>query len=273
MSASLALAQQPWHGPYVPAAPPSPPAGPSADLLQAIVAKFSNPQWAAELEARGRLPGSSARMPEELALRRARADLARTNRAPEGATVLAIPRSRMVPSVDGRVYVDEWGGALRIPLAPATGGSVLLLAHGDRLFVGAMSTADKTEAGFDQFRFWFHVGLSGFLRNERIFVANRGSLGQLRDVFVPDPGGGSGRVRTDWNIFERTRGASAVEGFRQFELSADLGEVGLHPGVPFAAFFEVEGDPVYQDGKFKARTILGTAGSAAAPVWLQISPR
>jgi len=44
-------------------------------------------------------------------------------------------------------------------------------------------------------------------------------------------------------------------------------------GVPFPAFFEIEGDPARDAaGKFKARTILGTAGSQVQPVWLVVPP-
>jgi hypothetical protein len=106
-------------------------------------------------------------------------------------------------------------------------------------------------------------------------------LAQLREVGLPPereailetPPPGKLTRKSDWNIFERTRVASRVEGYRQYEVSVDMEEAGFFPGVPFPAFFEIEGDPVVDAGrKFKARTILGTAGSQAQPIWLHMLP-
>jgi hypothetical protein len=158
---------------------------------------------------------------------------------------------------------------------------VQLLAHGGQLYLAAHAPADKTGDGFDQFRFWFHIGLSPYLLNERVFLAGKGWFAQLREVAMPadteplleSPDLSKLKPKTDWNIFERTRGASRVEGYRQYELSVDMEEAGFVPGAPFPAFFEIEGDPVKDAaGKFKARTILGTAGSQAQPLWLHILP-
>jgi hypothetical protein len=296
--AGSALAQQPWHGPYVPERKPAPTPAPApraapsppapqpqrqlqapkdgdprlrealhVQLAQMIERKLANPEYAAALAARGRIP-SSFHMPEEQGVRSARAALSKARQAPEGARVLAVPRARQAPTLDGRIYLEEWAGALQLPLQPAAGGTVLLLAHGGHLYLAAHAFADKTDAGYDQFRFWFHLDLSPYLRSERVFVAGKGWLAQLRGVVLPP-----GREQTDWNIFERMRGASRVEGYRQYELAIDMAEAGLFPGAPFPAFFEVEGDPVLDAaGQFKARTEVGRTGSAAAPVWLRISP-
>jgi hypothetical protein len=309
-AAGAALAQQTWHGPYVPEgqtappqqqpaiskpqpAPPAPsaPQGPREPdrflrdtphvwLSQMVWRKFQDPKYAAALSSRGQIP-DSFHMPEERWLRKARDEIARARRAPEGVRVLVIPRAKLAPTLDGRIYVEEWAGALRLPLEPAGSAAVLLLAHGGRLYLAAHAFADKTEAGYDQFRFWFHIGLSSYLRNERVFLAGKGWLAQLRDVgFAPDneatleaPPAAKLTYKTDWNIFERSRGASRMEGYRQYELAVDMAEVGLFPGVSFPAFFEIEGDPVLDAaGKFKARTEVGRAGSAAAPIWFLISP-
>ena len=80
------------------------------------------------------------------------------------------------------------------------------------------------------------------------------------------------RSRTDWRIYENARGASSLEGHRRFELALDLAEAGITPGVPFPAWLEIEGDPRRDAaGKFKARSILGRAGSHAAPLWLRVA--
>jgi len=305
LAAGPAAAQQPWHGPVEspnvtdrlhpkPAAAPPAPAParrephralrdtPHVWLAQMIALKFYDPAYAAALDARKGIP-NSFHMPEEQWIRKARSEISRLRKAPPGVRVLTIPRAPVAPTLDGRIYLEEWKGALRVALEPTAGGtSVLLLAHGGQLYLAAHATPDRTEDGFDQFRFWFHLDLSPYLRNERVFVSRNGHLGQLRDVWLPGerdpiqeapPPGTRLTQKTDWNIFERSRGASRVDGYRQYELAVDLEEVGLFPGVPFPAFFEIEGDPVKDAaGKFKARTILGTAGSKDQPVWLHVTP-
>ena len=283
-----AFAQQPWHGPYEPQKePPQPPREPMRAvrdtphvwLAQMVHYKFLNPEYAAAQSARGRTP-STVHLPEEQWVRKARSEISRVRKAPPGARVLTIPRVQIAPTLDGRIHVEEWKGALQVPLEPAAAGSVLLLAHGGQLYAAARAVTDRTDEGFDQFRFWFHIDLSPYLRNERVFLAGKGWLAQLRDFALPperepiveSPEPRKLTWKTDWNMFERTRGATRVDGFRQYELQMDMAELGLFPGVPFPAFFEVEGDPVYEGGKFKARTILGTAGSAGSAIWLHISP-
>jgi hypothetical protein len=293
LAAGAAFAQQPWHGPYEPQREIAKPAAqqpkqqpqrflrdtPHVWLAQMVHYKLSNAEYAAALNARGKIP-SSFHMAEEQWIRQARSEISRLRKAPPGVRVLTIPRVQIAPTLDGKIHVEEWKGALQVPLEPAAAGSVLLLAHGGQLYVAARAVTDKTDEGFDQFRFWFHIDLSPYLRNERVFLAGKGWLGQLRDVYLPperepileSPEPGKLTHKTDWNIFERSRGASKVDGFRQYELQMDMAELGLFAGAPFPAFFEVEGDPVYEAGKFKARTILGTAGSKAAPIWFHIAP-
>jgi len=73
-----------------------------------------------------------------------------------------------------------------------------------------------------------------YLKNERIFIAGKGWLAQLREAWLPredeqiveSPAAGALRQKSDWNIFERTRGASRVEGYRQYELAVDMAETG-----------------------------------------------
>ena len=119
-----------------------------------------------------------------------------------------------------------------------------------------------------------------YLKNERIFIAGKGWLAQLREAWLPredaqiveSPAAGVLQQKSDWNIFERTRGASRVEGYRQYELAVDMAETGLFPGTPFPAFFEIEADPVRDAaGKFKARTMVGSAGSASRGIWFRIA--
>lgn len=288
IAAGTALAQQPWHGPYDPEKERPPPRQPMRALrdtphvwlAQMIHYKFINPEYAAALKKRG-IPDSSAHLAEEQWIRQARDEIARARKAPPGVRVLTIPRAKLAPTPDGRIHAEEWQGALRIALEPASGGaSVQLLAHGGQLHLAAHAPTDRTEEGFDQFRFWFHIGLSPYLRNERVFLAGKGWFAQLREITLPGdrdpfleaPDPARLKVQTDWNVFARTRGASRVDGYRQYEIAVDMGEAGFFPGIPFPAFFEIEGDPVTEGGKFKARTILGTAGSQAQPLWLHFPP-
>jgi hypothetical protein len=283
-AASPALAQV-WHGPGFSTPQPEQRQQPHRAvrdtphvwLAQMIHMKFINPEYAAALNTRGKMPDSS-RMAEEQWVRTARDEIARARKAPPDARVLTVPRAKMAPSLDGRIYVEEWAGALQVPMQPP-GASVWLLAHQGQLYLAAHAPADKTEDGFDQFRFWFHINLSPYLTSERVFLAGKGWLAQLREAPRPpdmeplleSPDRTKLRQRTDWNIFERSRGASKVIGYRQYELAVDMAEAGLFAGVPFAAFFEIEGDPVNDaQGKFKSRTILGTAGSQAQPLWLRL---
>lgn len=300
---ALAQATAPWHGApplSVERVPAAQRPGPAQDagramapaqftgetavheaLGRALAKKFENPDYAAALASRNRIP-SSYDMPEEHAVRRARSKLTLARRAPPGAQVLSIPLTSKPPTIDGIVQPGEWNRALRLTLEPGDKRSeVFLLAHGGTLYLAALAPADRTEDGFDQFRFWFHLGLSPFLENERAFIAGRGRLSSLRGVRLPRDGLNFAPsqpmslllAKTDWNIYSASRGASSVTGFRQFEMALDLAESGLPRSAPFPAFFEIEGDPLRDPaGKFRARVSLGQLGAAKSPQWLRIGP-
>ncbi len=147
--------------------------------------KFYNAEYAAALNTRGRMP-SSAHMAEEQWVRKARDEIVRARKAPPNVRVLTVPRAKFAPSLDGHIDAEEWLGALRIPLDPAAGGAALqLLAYGGQLYLAAHAPADKTEEGFDQFRFWFHINLSPYLTSERVFLAGKGWFAQLREAPKP----------------------------------------------------------------------------------------
>lgn len=204
----------------------------------------------------------------------ARSRLAASRKTPAGQAVLDIPALAAPPLLDGSIGEEEWRGARRIVLAPEGLGSVVRIAADARhLYFAADVPADTTADGFDQFRVWFHIGLSPWLDNERVFLDRHGGVSALRQTRFPW-GDNPPRRRTDWYIYERARGASALSGHRRYELALDLHEAGIAPGVAFPLWLEVEGDPQRDAaGKFKARTDLGRAGSHAAPLWLRIEPR
>jgi len=87
-------------------------------------------------------------------------------------------------------------------------------------------------------------------------------------------GGGPPAVISEAQIYRLGHGASTMITHRQFEAVLDLAESGLHPGVPFAAYVEVETDPrTDATGRFQNRVLAGTLGSPAAPVWFKLEPR
>ena len=286
-AANLAYAQQTWHGPA--AAPaqvkpaPAPAAGGGSDdvlLGLAIARKYASPEYAAT-RSPGKLPLPSFAVPDERGVRSVRDRIAAARRPPADAQVLTIPRAGEAPKVDGVVGDSEWRGALRLALEPAERkASVLLYVHGGQLYLAALAPGDRTADGFDQFRFWYHLGLSPFMTDERAMISSRGSALTLRGTRLPRAGG---EIRdfldpktlaadADWGVSGKLRGESSVTGFRQFEASVDLADAGLRPGVAFPAYLEIEGDPVMEAGKFKARFNEGQIGSATRPIWLRISP-
>ncbi|HUN68793.1 MAG TPA: hypothetical protein VMU46_08350 [Burkholderiales bacterium] len=293
-STGVAFAQTSWHGPSSGTPPPAPaptPAKPAAVTVQgnsihvqlgrAIALKYANPEFAAARSVRGRLPPDSYSVPEEQGVRRARDQIAFARRAPADAQVLTIPRGGAAPQLDGVVGEAEWRGALRLALEPAARkAAVFLIAHGGQLYLAAIAPGDKTEEGFDQFRFWYHLELSPFMDNERAMISGRGGAKTLRGTRLPRPGepirdGLDPRTLVqdaDWGVSGRLRSASAVSGFRQYEAAVDLTDAGIAPGVAFPAFLEIEGDPEMDAGKFKARFIEGQIGSAGRPIWLRIAP-
>ena len=231
---------------------------------------------------RGKLPPDSHSVPEEQAVRRARDTLAFARRAPADAKLLTIPRAGAAPQLDGVAGESEWRGALRIALEPAARkASVLLMVHGSQLYLAALAPSDRTAEGYDQFRFWYHLALSPFFENERAMISGHGSSRTLRGTRLPRPGevfrdGMDPRSLAqdvDWGVAGRLRSATAVSGFRQYEVALDLAESGFGLGVPIPVYFEIEGDPELDAaGKFKARTTEGQAGSASQPIWLRIAP-
>ena len=60
-----------------------------------------------------------------------------------------------------------------------------------------------------------------------------------------------------------------TSGHRQYEAAILLGEAGLHPGVPFTLYVEVETDPLKNaQGKFMERQYLGQFGDQHQPQWM-----
>ncbi len=283
--AALGASAQSWHGPGSPGAPAqtqveSIGAGPHVELGRALAIKFANPEFAAARSQRGKLPPDSYAMAEERPVRQARDRLVRARQAPPGARVLLIPNASVAPNVDGIVEDLEWRAAMHLTLEPAARkAKVMMLAYGGKLYVAGIAPNDRTVDGFDQLRFWYHIELSPFMENERAMLTGRNAaVKTLRGVRLPRDGQPirdglepkTLKQDSDWGVHGRLRAASTVTGFRQYEMAIDLEEAGIFPGVPFAAFVEIEGDPIYEGGKFKDRVLEGQLGSASSPLWLQL---
>ena len=203
----------------------------------------------------------------------ARSRLAAKREVPPETLVHAVPVVAKAPRIDGTIGVDEWQGALILPMTEGDGKArVRLLSDGTRLFFAGEAPADTTATGYDQFRFWYHLHLSPAMPYEKASLTGKGGdVNVLRTAVFPWQGRPDFQ-RTDWHTHRLALGVSTVDGYRRYEMVLDLDEAGLHRGVAFPANFVIEGDPEkHPDGKFKARTTVGRAGSLQEPIWLRIA--
>jgi hypothetical protein len=150
------------------------------------------------------------------------------------------------------------------------------VADDQRWYLGCDVPIDTTATGFDQLRVYYHVDLAGGIRHERIHVSGTPTraFASYRLAHVVPLGGGPPAVISEAQIYRLGRGASTMITHRQFEAVLDLAESGLHLGVPFAAYVEVETDPhTDASGRVQHRVLAGTLGSQAVPVWFELEPR
>ncbi len=243
--------------------------------------KLANPDYIQWKNQPG-IPAGFQSFPEETAIKQARAQIARNLSLPGNQPVWFIPHSPYQEvTLDGVIDGDEWQSALKIKLnTPGQPDSTLFLQANDHwLFLAADVPGDTTSDGFDQFRFYFHIDIDPTIKNERIHVAPYArKLGGIRQTTVrwqgSPPKNDNERWKkypiSDWRIFQKAQGASSLNPHRQFEAKLNLEEAGLFVGVAFPAFFEIETDPLYEQGQFKHRRYLGKLGSQQKPVWLLI---
>ena len=71
---------------------------------------------------------------------------------------------------------------------------------------------------------------------------------------------------SDWQIYQHARGATMIDGHRRYEAVLQLAEVGLHHGVPFPAWADVETDPEKKEKGRSGTPLSGPLGETA-PVW------
>lgn len=247
-------------------------------LAQAYRAKLENPEYQAMKSAQG-LPKQFQSFAEELEIKQLRSHLAESLETPSGVKPTRIPRLPNVPpAIDGRFGENEWKDALQVAIGVNGATTTLsLLADRDHLYLACDAPQETTEQGYDQFRFYLHLDTTPLLVNERIHVGRRaGKLGGIRQTRVrwqgDAPVAANERWKTydisDWQIYQHARGASSIDGHRRYEAVLQLAEVGLHHGVPFPAWADVETDPAKKEnGKSGGRRYLGQLGAQTAPVW------
>jgi len=251
-------------------------------LDHAYEAKLANPEYVTWKSLPG-LPSTYQNFAEEKDIKKTRSQLASRVSASEGLIPETIPTySGSPPTIDGRIEPSEWKMATSIPIGLDDSNTRLfLISEGKRLYVACDVPADTTGKGYDQFRFYFHVGLTPLIVNERIHVGTRTDdrLGGIRQTTVrwkgaPPKNDDERWMKypiSDWQIFEQARGLSTIREHRQYEAVLDLEEAGIHPGVPFGAFVQVETDPALDDrGKFDHRVYVGQYGTQANPRWFLI---
>jgi len=225
------------------------------------------------------LPKHFQSFPEEVEIKEVRSQVAKTLMAPTGVKPAVIPQLQgPPPSIDGRCSENEWQDTLEVAIGVNDADTTLYLVADDaHLYLACDAANETTEDGYDHFRFYMHLDTTPLLVNERIHVGRRsGKLGGIRQTRVRwqgnPPVGDAERWKTydisDWQIFQHGRGASMIDGHRWYEAVLQLAEIGLHRGVPFPAWADVETDPQKKEqGKSGGRRYLGQLGAQTAPVW------
>lgn len=250
-------------------------------LLQLYQQKLANPSYV-ERKSQSGLPKGFQNFAEEYQIKQVRANIAKELKLPPNQSARLIPLNLNTDiSIDGSIQALEWQSALQIPLTnDGVQTTIYLQANKEWLFLAADVPADITAKGYDQFRFYFHVDIDPVIRNERIHVGRSVTqkLGGIRQTTIrwqgDAPKNNDERWKkyriSDWRIFQFAKGASTMKQHRQFEAKINLQESGLFVGSPFPVFIEIETDPIYENGKFKARQYLGKLGEQKNPIWLLI---
>lgn len=250
------------------------------DIKKWYAEKLKNPDYV-NWKSQSGLPTVYQDFAEEHYIKAARALLAKNIKPPGNTKPYPIPFISRLPRIEGYLDAKEWQDALQISLGEEQDAvSLYFFSDGIRLYIGVDAPQEKTSNGFDQFRFYYHIGLSPEIRNERIHVGRTNRpLGGIRQTTVrwqgAPPESKNERWKkypiSDWQIYKLAWGGTQFNEHRQYEAVLDLAETGLHVGTPFAAFVVIETDPLRtEQGKFKQRQYLGKLGSQNVPIWFNI---
>lgn len=251
-------------------------------FAEAYFQKFENPAYEAFKSQPG-LPSVFFDCPEEDQIKAVREMLVRSVTVPSSVQPTVVPtRHGLSVEVDGFLEDPSWTQAARFPVGiDGSKATLWMMADDEFLYLACDVPEEVTDAGYDQFRFYLHLGLTPWLVNERVHVgaATQGRVGGIRQTTIQWPHGPAMRPEerwkdapiSDWQIYEKARGASALDGHRTYEVVLELAECGLSKGHPFTARVEVETDPERSaEGKFRCRRYLGRAGAQDQPLWFVI---
>lgn len=215
----------------------------------------------------------------ERKIKTARSKRAAQRSLPADQQLIALRRGSSTPQLNGVLTTNEWEDASRFVLDEHADTRLYLKVVGEWLYIACDAPAETSSGGYDQLRVYFHAGLLSKLVNERIHVGRSGGVTSIRQTRFRWQGlpavGDRERWKkypiSDWGLYQHAYGMSSMNsGHRQYEAAVHLGEAGLHPGVPFTLYAEVETDPLRTaEGKFVERRYLGQLGNARQPLWLQ----
>lgn len=214
----------------------------------------------------------------EKQIKTARSLLAQQRIAPANTPVLRIASSVQHATLDGIIDDREWGDATPIVVDEEFNTTLYLKTDGQWLFIACDTPRETSQGGYDQLRIYLHAGLNDHLVNERIHIGRRAGITSIRQTHFrwqgKSPNNDNERWKkyaiSDWGIYRHAQGTSSMSsGHRQYEAAIHLGEAGLHRGVPFTLYLEVETDPLKNEqGKFLERQYLGELGNEDNPQWM-----
>ncbi len=216
----------------------------------------------------------------ERKIKTVRSELARQRVTPGDVLPLTVSPTVSPPVLDGVIEPEEWQGSLSVLLHGGLQTRLYFKVVEGWLFIGADVPAEKTAAGYDQLRFYLHAGLTENLINERIHIGRGKGVTAIRQTgfrwLGSPPKNEDERWKrykiSDWGLYKYAYGISSmVSGHRQYEAAVLMEEVGLHFGIPFTVFAEIETDPLKNaQGKFLERQYLGEWGSQDSPEWMVV---
>jgi hypothetical protein len=142
------------------------------DLESAYAAKLANPEYVA-WKSRSGIPSNVQSFREEATIKAIRSELASRVSLPVGAEATSIPTvASAKPEIDGRIQASEWDRARSIGIGvDGSETELYMLSDGTSLYLACDVPDDTTGTGYDQFRFYVHIGLAPSIDN----IAMRGS--------------------------------------------------------------------------------------------------
>ena len=246
-----------------------------------------------------KIPTKPEPFPEEATVKQIRSAMTALVEAPPSIQPIEIPTKRgRKPIIDGKLeHTEAWNSCRILKLTNSTvedhdpsidPTEVHIVASDSKLYMGVIATHDTTEKGLDTVGFYFHFGVTKLIVAENIIIrpSNSGHGLGFRQTKIPFRGQEDKTQQwmkypiSEWRIYEKARiNSSMVSGYkkrkphRHYELELDLVESGIHPGIPFQAYIEVETDPLLTNkGQFAGRQYLGKVGSEKEPSWFVINP-